>query len=347
MPYKEGKSWTGQVKEQISINPYKYKVTRKKGFYTKGQASDWERNFHINKRIKPTYLFGEMFYEYIAQARVKETTKIKSIGIFKNYLQPIANKRIDTLTPVIINNLYSSLPDFSNKQYQAIHHVITSTVRYGNDFGLCDINLRIRPRANSDIAQPPLRFWTLEEYRAFRLVVDDEFLLLIFDFIYLTGICMGELRALTWNDLVDNKVTINKIVNILGKTTAPKTRNRYRTIDITTDLKQRLEALKTAMRMYDNFNNSWYIFSHKGYYPLSRNAIQKAMLRLIPLTDVPPITPHGLRHSHASFLYNEGEDYKFIAERLGNTENMVRQTYSHIFGVRRQSITDKLEKVKF
>lgn len=42
-----------------------------------------------------------------------------------------------------------------------------------------------------------------------------------------------------------------------------------------------------------------------------------------------PITPHGLRHTHATILIGKKQPVNVIAERLGNTPQMIWDTYGH------------------
>ncbi|TKI69188.1 DNA integration/recombination/inversion protein [Lysinibacillus mangiferihumi] len=39
---------------------------------------------------------------------------------------------------------------------------------------------------------------------------------------------------------------------------------------------------------------------------------------------------HSLRHSHAKILMNDGVPLRVIAERLGNTPEMIYKTYGHV-----------------
>ncbi|GIN96113.1 hypothetical protein J6TS1_19830 [Siminovitchia terrae] len=43
------------------------------------------------------------------------------------------------------------------------------------------------------------------------------------------------------------------------------------------------------------------------------------------------ITPHGLRHTHATILISNGVPPVTIADRLGNTPEMINNVYSHSF----------------
>uniref|UniRef100_UPI00406BE529 tyrosine-type recombinase/integrase n=1 Tax=Metasolibacillus sp. FSL K6-0083 TaxID=2921416 RepID=UPI00406BE529 len=52
--------------------------------------------------------------------------------------------------------------------------------------------------------------------------------------------------------------------------------------------------------------------------------------KLVDEDGSPKISLHGLRHTHATILLNNGQNVKVIAERLGNTPNMVMNTYGHV-----------------
>ena len=45
---------------------------------------------------------------------------------------------------------------------------------------------------------------------------------------------------------------------------------------------------------------------------------------------LPETTIHGLRHTHATILMNNGIPVKAIAEHLGNTPEMIHTVYGHI-----------------
>ncbi|MBM6646036.1 tyrosine-type recombinase/integrase [Bacillus sp. RIT809] len=42
------------------------------------------------------------------------------------------------------------------------------------------------------------------------------------------------------------------------------------------------------------------------------------------------ITIHSLRHTHCTILLNQGLNVKVIAERLGNTPQMIYEIYGHV-----------------
>lgn len=63
------------------------------------------------------------------------------------------------------------------------------------------------------------------------------------------------------------------------------------------------------------------------YMMLKRVQLQA---KLVDEDGDPKISLHGLRHTHATILLNNGQNVKVIAERIGNTPNMVMNTYGHV-----------------
>ena len=59
---------------------------------------------------------------------------------------------------------------------------------------------------------------------------------------------------------------------------------------------------------------------------------------------IPRITTHQFRHSHASYLISNNIPVHLIAERLGDTVEIVLKTYAHLFPETEKEIIDLLEK---
>lgn len=73
--------------------------------------------------------------------------------------------------------------------------------------------------------------------------------------------------------------------------------------------------------------------SYQTGKPLSENTINIALDRVIKKAGIKRITPHGLRHTHATILLNDKENrstVEDVAARLGNTPQEIHRTYHHI-----------------
>lgn len=80
-------------------------------------------------------------------------------------------------------------------------------------------------------------------------------------------------------------------------------------------------------------NKGQYIFG--GDKPIYEKTIGRNLDKLINFANqnhsekIPRITPKGLRHSHASYLFASHVDIATIAQRLGNTIQVLQKTYIH------------------
>lgn len=156
-----------------------------------------------------------------------------------------------------------------------------------------------------------------------------------------TGLRRGEACGLQWNNInfAKKTLTVERTRDNKG-VRSPKTVNSYRTILIDDFLIQQLKTYKiwckeTKSKFGQRLVNSDFIFiSYQTGKPITDNSILYSLRRLTKKAGVKPITPHGLRHTHATLLLSQGKrasSIKVVAERLGNTPQMILDIYGHTF----------------
>lgn len=158
-----------------------------------------------------------------------------------------------------------------------------------------------------------------------------------------TGIRRGEACGLQWSniDFEHNTITIERTRDAKG-VRSPKTKNSYRVIlvadEVMTHLKKYQIWCKQIMLTFGiRYSvNSFVFISHQTAEPFAETTILYMMRRLMKNTGLVTnegklkITLHGLRHTHATILLNNGQNVKVIAERLGNTPKMIYEIYGHV-----------------
>ena len=161
--------------------------------------------------------------------------------------------------------------------------------------------------------------------------------------LFWTGLRIGEARALKSDDIdFENKtISVTKTyTHLKGKDviTTPKTKGSIRTIKIddilAKDIKEYLD--KARYILDDNF-----IFRYSKLYYLAifKNIALKVLGKSLRI--------HDLRHSHASFLINNGVDVLLISKRLGHTNTtMTLNTYSHLYPDKEGEAIDLINKIK-
>lgn len=160
-----------------------------------------------------------------------------------------------------------------------------------------------------------------------------------------TGIRRGEALALTWNDIdMENRtVSINNAAYFDGNKMdikAPKTKAGHRVIPIPDELYKAFEkATRTSTSAFNlntqsAFKRMWDSFMTAANKIAGGNSKIKAIDR---------ITPHMLRHTYATMLYNAGVDIKGAQELLGHADiKMTLGIYTHLEDKKRREAAVKI-----
>ncbi len=147
-----------------------------------------------------------------------------------------------------------------------------------------------------------------------------------------TGIRLGELLALTWEDIDfnSNLLTINKTsysAKLDGKTQIivdkPKTKKSNRVIPLPNQLVKLLKIIKKE-------SNSKYLITTRNLVMVGNRSYQRTFKFILKKVNVPYRNFHSLRHTFATNAIELGMDVKTLAEILGHTNAMITlNRYSH------------------
>lgn len=147
-----------------------------------------------------------------------------------------------------------------------------------------------------------------------------------------TGIRLGELLALTWDDIDfnSNLLTINKTsysAKLDGKTQIivdkPKTKKSIRVIPLPNQLVKLLKIIKKE-------SNSKYVITTRNSGMVGNRSYQRTFKFILKKVNVPYRNFHSLRHTFATNAIELGMDVKTLAEILGHTNAMITlNRYSH------------------
>lgn len=140
-----------------------------------------------------------------------------------------------------------------------------------------------------------------------------------------TGIRIGEICALTWDDIdIENGVihirkTIQRIYireSGIRHTEliidSPKTATSIRDIPMTRDLLSVLKPLRKVV------NDSFFVLTNDSM-PTEPRTYRNYYKKLLVKLDIPPIKFHGLRHSFATRCIESHCDYKTVSVILGHS----------------------------
>ena len=163
-----------------------------------------------------------------------------------------------------------------------------------------------------------------------------------------TGLRIGELLALTWNDIDITKGTLSVTKSChYGKgangkfercTELPKTITSRRTIPIP---KQMIALLKTIKKR----NESDYVIA-SGTDPISVRSYQRSFTLLLKRLNISHKGFHALRHTFATRALECGMDVKTLSEILGHKNaSITLNRYVHSLMEHKQEMMNKLGKL--
>lgn len=323
----------------------------KRGFATKREAQEWEREFLMQKQADVTMSFESFaeLYEKDVKPRLKENTWLTKESIIQKKILPyFAKRRLCDITAKDViewQNEIRKLTDKSSRKYsqtylKTVHNQLSAlfnhAVRY---YGLKSNPAAIAGNMGTE-ERKEMQFWTLEEYKKFsEAMMDKTISFYAFEMLYWCGIREGEMLALTPKDF-DFKaetVTINKSYQRLkGRDviTTPKTKKSNRTIKMPKFL---CEEMQEYLGMFYGAGENDRIF------PVSKSYMHHEMDRGAKEAGVKRIRIHDLRHSHVSLLIEMGFTALAIADRLGHESIEVTYRYAHLFPSKQTEMANRLD----
>lgn len=329
------KDWLGESKSKM-----------KRGFVTKKDAQQWEREFLQRQSASMDMKFAsfvEVYFEDKAP-RLKERSIMTKRILFETKIIPyFGEKQMNEITPVDIIKWQNALlnQDYKPTYLRMIQNQVTALFNHAERF----YQLKENPckkvdkmgRANAK----ELNFWTKDEYEQFiqGFTEEEEMYRIIFQMLFWLGCRVGELLALTSEDIdfENGTVSISKTYYRRNQTdyiTPPKTESSNRKITIPKFLQEELK----------NFLDRQYgLTPEERIFPITDRAIQKKMKQKTELAKLKPIRVHDLRHSHIALLIEKGMQPLVIAQRVGHDSvNTTMNIYGHLYPNKQKQVADML-----
>ena len=247
--YKDSKTGTWFVKFYCKDWTGENKQIKKRGFATKREALDYERNYKIRQENNLDMTFGEFWKLYTEDVKnyVKLNTWLTKEHIVDTKILPyFKNLKMNEITPGDVRKWQNEMVAFryeNGKSYsqtykKTMHNILSTIFNHACRF----YNLKSNPARQAGNMgreeKKEMLFWTTEEYKKFsEAVIDKTVSFYAFEMLYWTGMRLGELLALTMEDFdfEKNTVRINKSYQRLqgqDVITTPKTPKSNRTIKL-------------------------------------------------------------------------------------------------------------------
>ena len=353
---KDGRCWYFRV--QINNVPYK-----SKRYLTREEAKEGEAKYRLKHqdfvKIKFTTV-AECFFDDIKTYR-KLSTYQTYIEVYNKHICPFfVDYDLFSINILEVKNFREKClkMSYSTRYLNKINNVLNLILDYASaNYGYVNVNKTLGnyQEKKDKIVKDELKYMTYEDYLKFISVIDDIEWKTFFMFLYLTGMRIGEVLALTFNDLKGDTIVVNKTLysKIKGSYSITSTKNNLnRIVKMDNSLLNQMNEYIKHMQSYTDYSNSWFLFGGSRYF--APTTISRYKHKYFELSGVNEITIHQFRHSHVSLLANQyiksgntdaTKFFLMMSQRLGHSVDVMQRTYMHLFPQSQDSIVDILNKL--
>lgn len=323
--YKDGKTY---VVRYYATDPLtgKRKQIKKRGFKTKREAAKWEAEESLKRTISgSSKTFWDVFQIQLDNNDTSQGTRKKKEAWVSKYFKEYLNMPIEKITKPMMVDWRNSLKTgklaarTKNSGLQYVRGVFTF---YSTVYGGQNVGTALKPFKIKKTDKKAMGIWTIEEFYRFLACVDEPVFRAYFSFLFWTGCRRGEGIALCKRDITGDVVYIHRSMKHFKNGFQPlKTDSSERRIKIDSVLRETLEPFIEQA--------SPFVFG--GDHSLAINSIGSRFKDAKRRSGVKDIRLHDLRHSHASFLLNNGANILAVSKRLGHaTVSQTLDTYAHL-----------------
>lgn len=292
--------------------------------FIKVYEEDLKPRLKLNTWRTKEHIIRTKILPYFGKKKINEITATDIIK-WQNEMIKFRDEDGNPYSPVYLKTL--------NNQFSAI---LNHAVRL---YGLSS-NPMHRAGSMGKEKNQEMLVWTKEDYLKFSSAIQNKpMAFMAFELLYWCGLRVGELLALTADDIDFDKKTlrINKSFQRIDQEdyiTSPKTEKSNRVIVMPDFL---CEELQSYINMLYGFLPTDRLFQ------VTKNYLHHEMNRGTRIAGVKRIRLHDLRHSHVSLLISMGFSAVEIAKRVGHESIKITLNYAHMFPTQQQDMAHKLD----
>ncbi len=304
--------------------------------------------------------WSRIWFESFCTASVKEYTRNSYQSYFDRYILPnLGGMKIKDISTVscqqFLMKMYTSGrtrnvekkgKGLSAKTVKDIKIALQTCLQKAEDEGLIETNPCRKVQLPKD-APKEMQTLKANELGAFLQETKDSGCYEFYILEITTGLRLGEILALTWDDLdIKNKtISVNKQVQRIKselKITTPKTASSIRTVALCDECFNQLIVLRSRQRI-----DTKLIFPSPITGGLrDPSSVTRKLHRMQKRAGVPQIRFHDLRHSFATLSLEQGMDIKTVSHMLGHTDaGFTMNTYMHVTDNMQQTVANAMQSL--
>lgn len=290
----------------------------------------------------------DIWYETNVREWEKTTIRQRN-SVINNYIKPLLGKfklsKLDKST--YIREFINKLPDYDleNSTISLYHDIFKIAINAAVEDEIIPrnrftkISIETEKRLENFLSPNELNIF-LDSAKKYCNITSYTMVLLL----AYSGLRKGEAHGLTWGNInfKDKTITVERTRDKNGSR-PPKTKNSYRTIKVDNEVITQLKLyqkwciekkLNNGVQL--DKENDYVFISYKNGEPINDYYVNDFFHLLYNKMEndnihLKKITPHGLRHTHATILISIKIQPKTVADRLGNTVKVLYDTYTHSF----------------
>lgn len=321
----------------------------KRGFKKQGEAKTWERDFLQQESKSCDMTLSALIELYLKDlvTRIKESTMQTKRNIIDMHIVPFFGKTpVNQIDPAAIRRWQSDImsekaADGSSKYtptyLRSINSQFSAIMNYAVRYYHLNQNPFTITGSMGRKKAGEMKIWTVDQFNAAISFEKNVAKKVALEILFWGGLRIGECLSLCPVDVIKNSLKVNKTYKGSEKSTDPKTENSYRVVPMPEFVINDLNDYIT--RLYGLQPKDRIFYFGKG-------TLNKELNNLANQAGLEHIRIHDLRHSHASLLIKLGFSVAAVAKRLGDTIEVVMNTYAHLYPGDQANMVSKLTEVK-
>lgn len=322
--------------------------------WTRKDAQKAEADFLNNIPTKSGQIsYLALFNAYTAFK--SPTLKASTLKVYRDHheqriLPYFGKKQIRDITPqaitewqsVLLNSQYKGKP-YSNAIIKGTQTCFMMVLNWGVARGYIESNPFKVPYVQRKEVKAEMQVYDDDTFNKFFSVIDEPTYKAFFHLLYNSGMRKGEAIALNIEDYDGKGVTISKTWDKdIHRTTPPKTLNSYRYVLLPKSTCELIDDLIASYPKVEGYR-TLPLFGYPDR--LGVTTMERKKKEWMDMAEVPYLPTHGFRHSHVTdLIQNARFTSKMVAKRIGDTEETVLRTYSHLYANQQEQILEYLDK---